>query len=207
MANVCENQLYATGTEQQIDLLKEKLSEVFDDNFDIDDNIVVGDEATLIASLTSKWDMPKDGLREVTTSIPDTFGMYIQVESTEPGCNYHEHSIFSTGEWSFDVYTTINAQILELKEKGLDMVRQFLQKEDVPYAIKEDKFWSVVYVDEYGVAECEFINCVETKNDSILLHLQNGHCIHENDLTTDHVLHMLTIIQNGDGEFKTTENK
>ena len=103
MSNICINTLNAEGTKKQVDLLKERISDEFGGSVDICDELGNEEKMTLILSFCSRWEIPKNEMREITDSMPDTHGLYIRITGEEAGEGYFEQSIFRNGQWNFDI--------------------------------------------------------------------------------------------------------
>lgn len=82
MANVCENNFYAYGSEETIAFISEFLKEHFD--ADVDCQV---DE--LFAYFDSRWTFPEEMMEELFNSISDKEELYMRCLSVEYGCMYH----------------------------------------------------------------------------------------------------------------------
>ncbi|MDR1459493.1 MAG: hypothetical protein LBI60_04700 [Bacteroidales bacterium] len=203
MSNICINTLSAEGTSKQMDELIRKMQEVFEaDDLDIDDNIVAEEKTYASFILSSSWQMPKKELLEVTNSLSDTEGLHIRMVSEEIGEEYYEHSIFKNGKWSFENPPSINEQIHQLTVQGLEQIRQHLTEKGNIVAIDEDNNWSAYYTNGDGYAESAYYSEIELDNGKISVLLSDGIWLYEDDLTTIHVMDILTIIAEGHGTYQ-----
>ena len=82
MANPCENTLYATGSEEVLDIISKFLKENFDADVEIEDDY-------LDAYFDSKWTFPLEAMEELFNTIPKQEDFYIRCLSVEYGCMYH----------------------------------------------------------------------------------------------------------------------
>jgi hypothetical protein len=202
MSNICINTICAEGTSKQVDEFIRQMSETFGSDLDINDNFETEEKAYTSLTLSSSWKMPQKELLEVTGLLPNTKGLYIRVVSEEPAEEYCEQSVFSDGKWSFENPPSINAQIHELTVQGLNQIRRLLQENGKLYTINEDDFWIALYVDNDGYGTSSLINSIELDNEKISLNLEDGCSLYEDELTTNHVLDILTIIEERHGTFE-----
>ncbi|MDR1716499.1 MAG: hypothetical protein LBS20_11710 [Prevotella sp.] len=194
MSNICINTINAEGASSQIDELIEKLSETFGDDLDINDNFA--DEAKSYASLSvnSSWKMPKNQFREITASLSGTPGLYIRIISEEPGEGYFEQSIFTNGQWSFDSIPEINARIHVLTQQGIEFIRKQIQEKGNIH-VKEDHFWTALFVGDDGYGTSAMFRSVELEsNGKLSVDLDDGTILGEDELTTNHILDLLSLI-------------
>lgn len=94
MANICENSLYASASEETIKLISKFLEEHFS-YVDIDNE---GDE--LFAYFDSRWTFPEEQMEELFNLITDKEDLYIRVLSVEYGCMYHALWACDEDGWS-----------------------------------------------------------------------------------------------------------
>lgn len=202
MSNLCINTLNAEGTPKQVDEFIRQMSETFGDDLDINDKFVVEEIAVASLMVNSSWQMPKKELLEVTSSLPDTNGLYIQMTSVEPAEEYLEQSVFCDGKWSFENPPSINAQIHALTVQGLEQIRQQI-REKGNIDLGENCTWVALYINDDGYAECPYFQRVELEdNGKLTVLLSDRHWLYEDDLTTIHVMDLLTLLFEEHGKEK-----
>lgn len=188
MGHLCSNYLIATGTDEQLEMLKAKIGdmyEIVDTEF----------ETELEIWFDTNFRFPHDQFRAFTQSFQSTEGLYIRVASDEHTTEYLEQSIFTDGLWNFDNKPTINALIHELTAKGLDKIRKKLAANNNRINVSDNTDWTVLYTDIKGYGQSAFLEALrlETGN-TITLILSNGVRLVEDEITTNHVLDILSII-------------
>lgn len=93
----------------------------------------------------------------------------------------------------------INQQIHHLTTQGIGEIRD-LVKEKGTYLIDEDKNWIALYVDRDGDATYSNFRTIELEpNGKISVQLDDGIWLYEEELKTDHILDLLTIIEENYG--------
>ncbi len=195
MPNICINTVYAEGTPTQVDELIQKLSDTYDKYLYVVDNFSIDNKAVATLTLRSLWEMPKEALRKITGQIPHTEGLIIRITSEEQGEEYFEKAVFENGQWSFDKQPTINEQIHALTQQGIDLVRRQIQEKGNIH-VKEDQLWIALYVDEDGNGTSAFIRSIELEgNGKLSVDLDDGTILSEDDLTTNHILDILSLIK------------
>ncbi len=195
MSTICMNIINAEGRPEQVKELIEKLSGVFKDDLNIDDEFESGGKSYATLTLSSKWKMPQNELLEVSNSLPDTQGLSIRVTGEEPGEEYFEQSVFREGKWSFENIPSINAQIHALTTQGLEQIRRLINEEGT-IDFGEYCTWVALYVNDDGYAECPYYQRVELEdNGKLSALLSDGYRLYEDDLNTVHVMDILTLIE------------
>lgn len=194
MSNICINTLNAEGTPEQVEGLIQQLSEHFGDGLDINDNFATEEKEYAVLTFSSKRQMPQKELLEVTNSLQDTQGLYIRVVSEEPGEEYSGQAVFSEGKWDFETPQSINAQIHALTVRGIGQIRKIIEEKGTIH-VKEDKYWIALYVNGNGDGTSAFIQCIELDtNGKLLMGLDDGISLYEEDLTTNHIIDILSLI-------------
>ena len=107
MANVCYNLIEVSGDEASINKLKKQL--MADNVADIRD---INDPTKLEFSTESRWVAPVEWLQEISQK----YGVLVECESDECGCDYWNKIGFKDGEKVFD----IEMSYLEGKYNSLD---------------------------------------------------------------------------------------
>jgi hypothetical protein len=200
MSNICINTLNAEGTPGQVDELLRKLSDSFGGSFDINDDFATEEKGYATLTLTSKWKMPQKELLEATTSLTDTQGLYIRVTAEEPAEEYFEQAIFSDSKWTFENLPAINTQIHALTTQGIEQIRRHI-KENGNTDFGEGCTWVALYINNDGYAECPYFQRIESEADGKLsVLLSDGHWLYEDELTTVHVMDLLTLLFEGHGK-------
>jgi hypothetical protein len=191
------NTLNAEGRPIQIEELVNKMSGHFGDNLDIIDEFATEDKGYATLSFNSRWQMPQKELLEITHLLSNHEGLYIRVLAEEAGEEYFEQAIFSDGKWTFENPPTINVQIYALTTQGLEQIRQHI-KEKGNIDFGEDCTRVALYVNDDGDAECPYFERIELEtNDKLSVLLSDGLWLYEDDLTTVHVMDILTLIEEG----------
>lgn len=93
MANICENNFYASGSEETIAFISDFLKEHFD--ADVDCRV-----DNLDAYFDSRWTFPEEQMEELFNSIPDKEELYMRCLSVEYGCMYHALWACDEDGWS-----------------------------------------------------------------------------------------------------------
>lgn len=185
MGHLCSNYLIATGTDEQLEMLKAKIGdmyEIVDTEF----------ETELEIWFDSNFRFPHDQFRAFTQSFQSTEGLYIRVASDEHSTEYLEQSIFSDGSWNFDNKPTINALIHELTSEGLDKIRKKLAANNNKINVSDNIHWTVLYTDIKGKGQSAFLEALKLEiGNAITLILSNGVRLVEDEITTNHVLDIL----------------
>lgn len=107
MANVCYNWIEVSGDEASISKLKERL--IADNETDIRKT---ENPNELVFSIESKWVAPVEWLQEISQK----YGVLVECESEECGCDYWNKIAFKDGEKVFD----IELGYLEGKYRSMD---------------------------------------------------------------------------------------
>ncbi|GAB6119642.1 hypothetical protein [Dysgonomonas termitidis] len=200
------NQLWATGNSSQINMLLIRLLEQFrNKQFAVSDlvhNMIADPTSTLKLSYLSTGGFPEEKFQWITSSMLDTAGLNIRVMNDEIACGYKKEYLFRDGKWCFENPPGINAQIHQLTQQGLDKIREYLKENGRLYTLNEDDFWIALYVDNHGDGTSSLISSIKLEHDEkVSLNLEDGYSLYEEDLTTNHVLDILTIIEEGHGTY------
>lgn len=199
MANMCDNHLTASGSEQEIEALDDLISNTFGDEVYSSD--IIGDEEIfeLEVSFNSSGTFPREAFRNITNQLAPSDSLFIRVASDEPAMKYLEQSIFENGIWSFDNVETIDNNVSALREEALQLIRKNLSRIGSIYPSPEATF-PAFYFDHDGYAATSAYDKIQMSGNSIVVELEDNATLTEDDLSIIHVIHILQLLKNVSNE-------
>ncbi|MDR1502268.1 MAG: hypothetical protein LBT43_07425 [Prevotella sp.] len=199
MGNICTNTLRASGTKQQLDALIFTLRDIYDPELlimDLDDSNPMQTYCEL--GFYSSSTFLEDLFRKFTGSLTDKDNLFIRVLSDEPATRYCRQSIYEHGTWDFENSLSVNSQIHALTTQGIAQIKKHIQEiGNIDFG--NNCNWCVLYVNDDGYAELAYFRRIELElNGKICLLLSDGVWLYEEDLTTTHIMDILSLIQEND---------
>jgi len=195
MGNLCTNTLRASGTKQQIDALVAILRGNYEPELlimDYDDSNPIQTVCELGFYSSSMF--PEELFGKFTTSLTEKSSLYIRVLSDEPATRYCRQSIYEHGKWDFENPPSINAQIHALTKQGKEQIKKHI-RENGNIDFGDDCNWCALYVNDDGYAELAYFRRIELEpNGNICLILSDGYGFYEDQLTTNHIMDILSLL-------------
>ena len=93
----------------------------------------------------------------------------------------------------------ISMQIHHLTGEAIKEIKRHLTENGEIEDISGDETWTATYINDDGFAESAYYQSITIDRDKLFVDLSDGWCLYEDDLTTNHVLDIISIIESLQG--------
>ena len=89
----------------------------------------------------------------------------------------------------------ISMQIHHLTGEAIKEIKRHLTENGAIEDISGDELWTAAYVNDDGEGEAAHYQSITIDQDKLFVDLADGMCLYEDELTTNHVLDIMSIIE------------
>lgn len=205
MTTICKHSFDAFDnsphSRARADMMIDTLKKICDDSFEVVYNVSSDVIHHTYIIFSCPMNMLQSKLLAVTDALSFANGLYIEVFSRIPnkdgiaGKDTFIQSYYKNKLWSFCDTSVIVTQVEQLRLQGLDIIRRHIQQHGGIYVPDTDVSFPAVYFDHDGYAATSPYSKIQLAAGKIVVDLEDGAGLTEDDLSITHVLQIFQFIK------------